>query len=249
VGVLGQSRHAVVFEMQPTATTAASSSSSAAPPPANVAVKVFPQQSEAYYDAEFANLKRLGEIFGPNPHVPHLNKDVGTVTEVVRGIMHVAIISLPVCAPVQPQPGGQRLRAAHHVQLLEVLQHAHQHRMYHCDVKPDNILMHGNTAILADWGISMFTTDNKRLPSVRQGTVGFSDFTLKAPGRPRAKHDLQAFVRTVYASYTDQHVPSVQREADEFWATQVRPGSMWERMLQRAKKKDYEGLKSDLTLL
>jgi hypothetical protein len=146
VGILGQSRHAVVFEMQPTATTLGSSSS-AVPPPCNIAVKVFPQQSEAYYDAEFANLKRLGEIFGPNPHVPHLDKDVGTVTEVVRGIMHVAIISLPVCAPVLPQPGGQRLRAAHYVQLLEVLQHAHQHRMYHCDVKPDNILMHGDHVV------------------------------------------------------------------------------------------------------
>jgi hypothetical protein len=162
-------------------------------------VKVFPQQSEAYYDAEFANLKRLGEVFGPNPHVPHLDKDVGTVTEVVRGIMHVAIISLPVCAPVLPQPGGQRLRAAHFVQLLEVLQQAHSHRMYHCDVKPDEV-------------------------------------------RPTG-------VRTVYASYTDQHVPSVQREADEFWATHVRQGSMWDRMLQRAKDKDYDGLKSDLTLL
>jgi hypothetical protein len=58
-----------------------------------------------------------------------------------------------------------------------------------------------------------------------------------------------AWARTVYASYTNQHVPSVQREADEFCATQVRQGSKWECMLEHAREKHYDGLKGDLATL
>lgn len=66
--------------------------------------------------------------------------------------------------------------------LMSALAHTHERHIIHRDIKPENLLLaHDGSLVLADFGISAFITDTKRL-SKRCGSVGYA-----APEQYKAK--------------------------------------------------------------
>lgn len=73
-------------------------------------------------------------------------------------------------------------------QLLEALAHAHRHKVIHCDVKPENLLVFpGNKLRLADFGIAKVA--QRRVSAAGTGTVGFIA-PEQAMGRPSLRSDV-----------------------------------------------------------
>ena len=156
-----------------------------------------------------------------------------------------ALMSLLLhCVPIRPERGGRLLRSSHFLQLLNTLEAVHAGGMFNCDIKPSNVLMHGDNVVLCDWGSAVFTIFNNPLPKRSVGTIGYCDFTLIKPAPPDASHDLMALVRTVYANYTFQHISSDQNTANEFWEANFRSiDSMWTKVMNYAREVDYAKLR------
>jgi serine/threonine-protein kinase len=74
------------------------------------------------------------------------------------------------------------------LQLLEGVAHAHQQRVVHCDIKPENILLFpGNRLRLADFGIAKAA--HKTINGLGTGTVGYMA-PEQAMGRPSTRSDV-----------------------------------------------------------
>ena len=73
-------------------------------------------------------------------------------------------------------------------QLLEALAYAHEHRVIHCDVKPDNlILFEDGTLRLGDFGLAKHSV--RTLQASSSGTLGYMA-PEQAMGRPSARSDV-----------------------------------------------------------
>ncbi|MCA9056731.1 MAG: serine/threonine protein kinase, partial [Planctomycetaceae bacterium] len=73
-------------------------------------------------------------------------------------------------------------------QLLEALAYAHQQKIIHCDVKPENIvLFNGATLRLTDFGIAKFA--QKTVRGSGTGTVGYMA-PEQAMGKPSQRSDV-----------------------------------------------------------
>lgn len=73
-------------------------------------------------------------------------------------------------------------------QLLEALAYAHQRRIVHCDVKPDNIILFGPERIrLGDFGLARISF--KTVVASGSGTLGFMA-PEQAMGRPSVRSDV-----------------------------------------------------------
>ena len=171
------------------------------------------------------------------------------VTETISGQKYRALMSLPLCVPIRPRRGGSLLRRKHFLQLLDTLEALHAGRMFNCDIKPSNVLMHGDNVVLCDWGSAAFAIGDDPLPKRSVGTIGYCDFTLLEPAPPSASHDLMALVRTVYSNYTLQHVSSDQNTANAFWEENFRQDSLWWNAMKYAREADYTKLKKMFLLL
>ena len=206
-------------------------------------LKLFEKEDE--YTAELTNLNKLGNSLQGVPqfkHVPHVDRQLMLVTEAISGREYQGIISLPLCVPIRPQRCGKRLERQHYLQLLSTLKLVHAKRMYNADIKPSNVMMHGDDAVICDWGAAVFATGDSAIPETRTGTIGYSDFTLLLQAAPNASHDLMALVRTIYANYTHQRVPSDQDGADFFWQENFREGSLWKTAMEYALEVNYDKL-------
>ena len=209
------------------------------------ALKVFENLDE--YDTELSNLNQLHGILQNKlefNHVPKIMNFHMMVTETISGKKYRALMSLPLCVPIRPERGGRLLRSSHFLQLLNTLEAVHAGGMFNCDIKPSNVMMHGDNVVLCDWGSAVFTIGDDPLPKRTVGTIGYCDFTLIKPSPPDASHDLMALVRTVYANYTFQHVPSDQNTANEFWEENFRSiDSQWTKAMNYAREVDYAKLR------
>src|SRR3990170_952503 len=75
-------------------------------------------------------------------------------------------------------------------QLLRALAFAHENRVIHCDVKPDNLLLFPNSRLrLTDFGISKVA--QRTVSASGAGTVGYMA-PEQAMGRPSARSDVFA---------------------------------------------------------
>jgi serine/threonine-protein kinase len=73
-------------------------------------------------------------------------------------------------------------------QLLEALAHAHGHRVIHCDVKPENLILFGDGRLrLADFGIAKVAA--RTVAASASGTIGYMA-PEQALGQPSAKSDV-----------------------------------------------------------
>jgi serine/threonine protein kinase len=234
--VIGQGAHTYVFEVTDKDRK-------------RLVVKVFEKQDE--YEVELVNLRQLGNILPGSKHVPRIIRPLVMVKEHTSSQEYKAIMTLPLCEVIRPQRDGLLLQRPHYLQLLHTLHKVHDEHMYNCDVKPCNILLNGNNAVFCDWGSAVFASDGDptSLPERSVGTVGYSDFNLRVPSPPDASHDLMALVRTVYANYTDQVVPSKEDTADSFWEEKFRNGSLWRKAMVCAQAKNYDGLEQLFLLL
>ena len=87
-------------------------------------------------------------------------------------------------------------------QLLEALAYAHEHRVVHCDVKPDNlILFEDNQLRLADFGIAKVALRTLRADGT--GTVGYIA-PEQAMGKPSFRSDIFSAGLVLYRIFTGE---------------------------------------------
>lgn len=213
-------------------------------------LKMFQQQHD--HDREARNLQRLHQILGGNAlrrHIPQLVQSGVLVEETIHHCHFLAILTKQVCMPIRPRRGGAILRKDHYHQVLDTLQAVHAQAMFHCDVKPSNIMLDAGKAVLIDWGCAVYASEETPLGLRSVGTVGYSDFTLQMPAVASAAHDLMALVRTAFVNYTDQEPPSEQADANAFWTQCFHNTSLWTYAMQLAKEVKYDELKTVLGYL
>lgn len=202
-------------------------------------LKVF--ETQDLYEKEKDMLMRLAEILQDHPlreHVPRILLDI-TVQDIISMEPFRALMTLPLCIPIRPQRTGLALTHDNHLELINTLKHVHSSGIYNMDIKPNNVLMHHGKAVICDWGAA----EHRTATVTSAGSVGFCDFSLTDPKPPSAAQDLMALVRTIYANYTSNFVPTTQNEADFFWRLHFRKGSLWAKAMRAAADEDYEKLK------
>ncbi|MCA9711528.1 MAG: protein kinase [Myxococcales bacterium] len=86
-------------------------------------------------------------------------------------------------------------------QLLSALAHAHEHRLIHCDIKPENMILFGEgTRIrLADFGIAKVAAST--ITASASGTIGYMA-PEQALGRPSARSDVFSAGLVIYRMAT-----------------------------------------------
>jgi serine/threonine-protein kinase len=85
-------------------------------------------------------------------------------------------------------------------QMLAAVAHAHEHRIIHCDIKPDNfLLMAGNRLKLTDFGIARFA--QRTLRGSGAGTVGYIA-PEQAMGKPSFRSDVFSLGLVIYRMLT-----------------------------------------------
>lgn len=86
------------------------------------------------------------------------------------------------------------------LQLLEGLAYAHRHRVMHCDVKPENIILFpGNTIRLADFGLARVA--RRTVAASGSGTLGYMA-PEQALGRPSLRSDVFSAGLVIYRLLT-----------------------------------------------
>lgn len=89
-------------------------------------------------------------------------------------------------------------------QMLAAVAHAHEQRIIHCDIKPDNFLLFsGNRLRLTDFGIARFA--QRTLRGSGAGTVGYIA-PEQAMGQPSFRSDVFSLGLVIYRMFTG-HLP------------------------------------------
>ena len=85
-------------------------------------------------------------------------------------------------------------------QLYEAVAHAHEHKVIHCDIKPENILMFGTSHVrLADFGIAKVA--QATISGSGTGTVGYMS-PEQAMGKPSARSDVFSLGLLTYRMFS-----------------------------------------------
>lgn len=159
-----------------------------------VAIKILRAESTSYVDDEKAGeaarlFQREARAIAALDH-PNILPLYDFGEEVVEGVVMTYMV-MPYCADGSLEGwlrrrGGQLLApekvAALIVQAAEALQHAHEQKMIHLDVKPSNFLLRGNrkdrdrpTLLLADFGIARnFSTVSSSSRTIRGTPVSMA---------------------------------------------------------------------------
>lgn len=87
-------------------------------------------------------------------------------------------------------------------QILDAVVHAHEQRVIHCDIKPDNVILFDDgTAKLSDFGIARVAVRTRVLSASGRGTVGYMA-PEQALGQPSFRSDVFALGLLAYRLFS-----------------------------------------------
>jgi serine/threonine protein kinase len=87
--------------------------------------------------------------------------------------------------------------------VCSALNYAHQNKVYHCDIKPANILLHiDGRVLLTDFGVARLASDR-----IRGGTPPYMAPELFSRGAVNAKTDIYSLGITLYEIFSGGQVP------------------------------------------
>jgi serine/threonine-protein kinase len=89
-------------------------------------------------------------------------------------------------------------------QLLDALAYAHEVRVIHCDIKPDNVILFpGDHVRLADFGIAKVALRTRTIMGSGQGTVGYIA-PEQAMGKPSFRSDVFSMGLLIYRMFAGE---------------------------------------------
>ena len=163
---------------------------------------------------------------------------------------HYPVLVLsPLSSPVKPLERGQTVYGRHVAQLIDVVEHVHSlARLAHRDIKPDNIFIKSDGALLLnDWGSA--STIGVSVPF--EGTFGFYDHYLPGSSSelhtPSIEADLLAVARTSYLMLFNERPPVIGEDVATFW--DARWNRFWKEMAGSAQQKDYAALRNNIFVM
>jgi len=160
------------------------------------------------------------------PHLDHLEKDsLSAIHREVRltaRLEHENILPLRnammidgyfvIATPLGEQSLTDRLRyrlgpktaLSYTEQLLDALAYAHEVRVIHCDIKPDNVILFPEgQARLADFGIAKVALRTRTIMGSGQGTVGYIA-PEQAMGKPSFRSDVFSMGLLIYRMFAGE---------------------------------------------
>mgnify|MGYP001552072594 CR=1 FL=1 len=99
---------------------------------------------------------------------------------------------------------GPRTALSYAEQLIDALAYAHEQRVIHCDIKPDNVILFPNGLVrLADFGIAKVALRTRTIMGSGQGTVGYIA-PEQAMGKPSFRSDVFSLGLVMYRMFAGE---------------------------------------------
>jgi len=99
---------------------------------------------------------------------------------------------------------GPKTALSYAEQLIDALAYAHEMRVIHCDIKPDNVIMFPDGQVrLADFGIAKVALRTRTIMGSGQGTVGYIA-PEQAMGKPSFRSDVFSMGLLVYRMFAGE---------------------------------------------
>jgi serine/threonine-protein kinase len=160
------------------------------------------------------------------PHVGQLDRDslnlIHREVRLTARLVHENILPLRnammiddyfvIATPLGRQTLTERLRyrlgpktaLSYSEQLLDALSYAHEERIIHCDIKPDNVIIFADGQVrLADFGIAKVALRTRTIMGSGQGTVGYIA-PEQAMGKPSFRSDVFSMGLVIYRLFAGE---------------------------------------------
>ncbi len=99
---------------------------------------------------------------------------------------------------------GPKTALSYAEQLIDALAYAHEVRIIHCDIKPDNVILFPDgQARLADFGIAKVALRTRTIMGSGQGTVGYIA-PEQAMGKPSFRSDVFSMGLLIYRMFSGE---------------------------------------------
>ncbi len=99
---------------------------------------------------------------------------------------------------------GPKTALSYAEQLIDALAYAHEVRVIHCDIKPDNVILFPEGQIrLADFGIAKVSLRTRTIMGSGQGTVGYIA-PEQAMGKPSFRSDVFSMGLLIYRMFAGE---------------------------------------------
>ncbi len=99
---------------------------------------------------------------------------------------------------------GAKTALSYSEQLLSALAYAHEQRIIHCDIKPDNVILFPDGVVrLADFGIAKVALRTRTIMGSGQGTVGYMA-PEQAMGKPSFRSDVFSMGLVIYRMFAGE---------------------------------------------
>jgi serine/threonine-protein kinase len=99
---------------------------------------------------------------------------------------------------------GSKTALSYAEQLLEALAYAHERRIIHCDIKPDNVILFPDGLVrLADFGIAKVALKTRTIMGSGEGTVGYIA-PEQAMGKPSFRSDVFSMGLLIYRMFAGE---------------------------------------------
>jgi Protein kinase domain len=203
-----------------------------------VLVKIFFADHEDSFHAESDALAILKGLSG----VPQILVQP-QVKNNLKTFYKSAIVVTPIGKTFKEMP----ISGYHLGQLVKIVKLAHDKKLIHRDIKPNNVYCHEDCMLLSDWGSAIGAQSEI---TKWQGTYGYSVSPLDPlyNAGPQVR-DLVSVVRTAYSLLFGIKTQASEQEIIEYWNKILRANTVWEEAMGYAKSLNYEKLAELLSKL